>query len=355
MRYATSTGGGGRRIRRSRVVVNASNSAALATIQTRWRSPPRLFGGRGMLGSMTERNDPSGIDVYPKLPIPKSRQSEPKVTGLKGGGGGGKAWKIAAGVVVAIAVGGGAGYVLAPTKADQLAASQKALGEAKTASRIEADRADAAKKQVEVLSKDKKDLEEKYAAASSRLAENEKKEADANAAAQKRLQQAVDTGTGEVSTEGEEIHLKLVDKVLFAVGDDQLTGTGKAVLAKVGRALADLPDKQVWVQGHTDDQPIILPPAPPPPKKKTGKAAKGAKPVEPPPGVRFVSNWELSAARALQVVHYLQDVAKIEPSRLAALAFGQYRPVSKSNKALNRRIEIVLYPHRAVIERAKKK
>jgi chemotaxis protein MotB len=305
-----------------------------------------------MLGPMTERHDPSGIDVYPKLPIPKARQSEPKVTGLKDSGGGVKAWKIAAGVVVAIAVGGGAGYVLAPTRAKELAASQKALGEAKTASRVEADRADAAKKQVEVLSKDKKDLEEKYAAASSRLAENEKKAADANAAAQKRLQQAVDTSTGEVSTEGEEIHLKLVDKVLFAVGDDQLTSKGKAVLAKVGRALADLPDKQIWVQGHTDDQPIVIPP---PPKKKKGKAAKGAKPAEPVPAVRFASNWELSAARALQVVHYLQDVAKIEPSRLAALAFGQYRPVSKSNRAQNRRIEIVLYPHRAVIERAKKK
>ena len=84
------------------------------------------------------------------------------------------------------------------------------------------------------------------------------------------------------------------------------------------------------------------------------------KPVaeEPTAGPRFASNWELSAARALQVVHYLQDTAKIDPSRLAALAFGEYRTVSKSNKALNRRIEIVLYPHKAVIERegaAKKK
>ena len=60
--------------------------------------------------------------------------------------------------------------------------------------------------------------------------------------------------------------------------------------------------------------------------------------------MRFASNWELSAARALQVVHYLQDQAKLDPSKLAALAFGEYRPVSKSNKALNRRIEIVLYP-----------
>ena len=58
-----------------------------------------------------------------------------------------------------------------------------------------------------------------------------------------------------------------------------------------------------------------------------------------------------AAARALTVVHYLQDTGKLDPTRLAALAFGQYRPVSRSNKAVNRRIEIVLYPYRAVIER----
>ena len=67
--------------------------------------------------------------------------------------------------------------------------------------------------------------------------------------------------------------------------------------------------------------------------------------------MKFITNWELSAARALQVVHYLQDKAKIDPTRLAALAFGQYRPVSRSNKAANRRIEIVLYPKKAVLEK----
>jgi chemotaxis protein MotB len=312
-------------------------------------SAPSPLRSHGKMRAMADKQDPSGIDVYPRLPIPANRQSEPKVKGFKDGGG--RSWKIVVGVIAAIAIGGGAGYFFAPTKAKELAASQKALGAATTAAKVEADRADAAKKQVDVLTKDKTELEAKYAAASSRLAENEKKAADENAAAQKRLQQAVDTSTGEVSTEGEEIHLKLVDKVLFAVGDDQLTDKGKAVLAKVGRALADLPDKQIWVQGHTDDQPIIVPPPP----KKSAKPVKGAPKPEPPPGPRFSSNWELSASRALQVVHYLQDVAKIEPSRLAALAFGQYRPVSKSNKAQNRRIEIVLYPHRAVIERAKKK
>lgn len=155
---------------------------------------------------------------------------------------------------------------------------------------------------------------------------------------QKKLQAAVDKSLGSVSAQGDEIHLQLVDKVLFKLNDDQLTDKGKELIDKVAAALKEMPEKQIYVQGHTDDQPIFNPPSPKQPPQK-----KGQKPVPPPPP-RFATNWELSAARALTVVHYLQDTSKIEPSRLAALAFGQYRPVSKQNKAANRRIEIVLYP-----------
>ena len=108
------------------------------------------------------------------------------------------------------------------------------------------------------------------------------------------------------------------------------------------------------MQGHTDDQPIIVrkpKPKPPEPAKKGAKPAKGAKAPKPEPPkpeppdamLPFITNWELSAARSLTVVHYLQDEAKIDQTRLAAVAFGQYRPVSKT-KSKNRRIEIVLYP-----------
>ncbi len=166
---------------------------------------------------------------------------------------------------------------------------------------------------------------------------------------------------GEVTTADGAVRLELVDQILFPLGEADLTPTGKEVLAKVGAALKDV-DKQVWVQGHTDDTPIVMkkkpeatPPPPPPPPPAKGKKGGKAKPPEPakpaeaakPPTndavLAFVTNWELSAARALTVVHYLQDEAKLDPTRLAAVAFGQYRPVSKV-KAKNRRIEIVLYP-----------
>jgi len=194
-----------------------------------------------------------------------------------------------------------------------------------------------------------------------RQSDAELKAKDEEAAAlEAKLAEAVGKA-GEVTTADGAVRLELVDQILFPVGEADLTPRGKEVLAKVGAALKDVNDKQVWVQGHTDDQPIINKKPKPEPPKKPVKAVKGKK-AEPPPKVDpkakpedkveetgndavlpFVTNWELSAARALTVVHYLQDEAKIDPTRLAAVAFSQYRPVSK-NRAKNRRIEIVLYP-----------
>jgi chemotaxis protein MotB len=300
-----------------------------------------------MLFEMSAKGDPSGMVVYPKLPIPRTGTDEPKVKGVQPDSGYSKP-KIALAVALVAALGGAVGFLLAPDKAKEAAAAKKEAAAAQTAAKVEKDRADGVAKQADVLKKDKEALEKQLSEMTAKAGEMEKKAQDANATAQKKLSNAIDSATGTVSTEGEEIHLKLVDKVLFAVGDDQLTDKGKLVLDKVAKALKSIPDKQIWVQGHTDDSPI----APPPPPKKDPKK-KGKQP-EPAPVVGFKSNWELSAARALQVVHYLQDKTKIDPTKLAALAFGQYRPVSKGNKAANRRIEIVLYPHRAVIERANK-
>jgi chemotaxis protein MotB len=202
-----------------------------------------------------------------------------------------------------------------------------------------------------------------------------KAKADEAKALQDKLAEAVGK-SGEVTTADGAVKLELVDQILFPTGEADLTESGREVLARVGKALKEIDDKQIWVQGHTDDQPIIVKkpkpepakpePAKPDPKAaaKGGKAApkdpkaaakdpkaappkdarKPDKPGDGPDAVlAFVTNWELSAARALTVVHYLQDEAKVDPTRLAAVAFSQYRPISKQ-RAKNRRIEIVLYP-----------
>ena len=180
-----------------------------------------------------------------------------------------------------------------------------------------------------------------------------KAKADEASALQAKLAEAVGQN-GEVTTADGAVKLELVDQILFPTGEADLTQGGKDVLAKVGATLKEVENKQIWVQGHTDDQPIFVrkPKAKPEPKPAKGAkpAPKGKAPAkeekkdEPPDAMLpFITNWELSAARSLTVVHYLQDEAKIDPTRLAAVAFGQYRPVSKT-KSKNRRIEIVLYP-----------
>lgn len=199
---------------------------------------------------------------------------------------------------------------------------------------------------------------EKAAGDELRKAETELKgKADEAAQLQAKLAEVVGK-YGEVTTADGAVKLELVDQILFPTGEADLTDNGKQVLSKVGAALKDI-DKQVWVQGHTDDQPIVMrKPKPKPEAKPAKKPAKGAKPakVEPPKPeppdamLPFITNWELSAARSLTVVHYLQDEAKIDPTRLAAVAFGQYRPVSKT-KSKNRRIEIVLYPKAKIAPR----
>jgi chemotaxis protein MotB len=294
------------------------------------------------------KNDPteSGVLVYPKLPVPEARaRSEPRAPKS---GRGSKKLPLIAGIAAigGIALGFGLRPYVMPDK--RVTALQEKAQSAELVATTEKGRADTMATKAALAETNAKELSAALDAAkkaqsqlTDKAKDAEKKAKDADAV-QAKLKAAIDKASGSVSQEGEEIHLQLVDKVLFKVGDDQLTDRGKQVLARVAAALKDLPDKQVWVQGHTDDQPIFVPPAPKKP------LPKGAPPPAPP---RFLTNWELSAARALTVVHYLQDTAKLDPSRLAALAFGQYRPVSRSNKAANRRIEIVLYPHRAVIER----
>jgi chemotaxis protein MotB len=202
---------------------------------------------------------------------------------------------------------------------------------------------------------------DKEKAAADELRKSDAEKAAAEKELQDKLAEAVGKN-GEVTTADGAVRLELVDQILFPLGEADLSDSGKEILAKVGATLAKVDDKQIWVQGHTDDTPIYV-------KKKETKDTKAVKAdpkkkgkkdekkddkkdaKKPPEGndavLAYVTNWELSAARALTVVHYLQDDAKLDPSRLAAVAFGQYRPVSKT-KSKNRRIEIVLYPRSAI-------
>jgi len=132
------------------------------------------------------------------------------------------------------------------------------------------------------------------------------------------LSRTVAADEGELTAASGKLTLDLLDKVLFRTAKAELTPSGKKVLRRVGDALNRYPDRSIWVIGHTDDKPMK--------------------------SEQFASNWELSTARALSVVHYLVDEVKVDPRRLAAAGMGPYRPASRSNRARNRRIELVLFP-----------
>jgi chemotaxis protein MotB len=121
----------------------------------------------------------------------------------------------------------------------------------------------------------------------------------------------------------DQIRVDMVDEILFDSGEATLKPGGVAVLKKVGTVLAKVKDRPITVQGHTDNVPI------------RGALAK-----------RFPTNWELSSARATNVARFLQDHAAVDPTRLSATAFSEYRPRTSNEtdegRRANRRIEILL-------------
>ncbi|MBC7142043.1 MAG: peptidoglycan -binding protein, partial [Rhodobacteraceae bacterium] len=117
-------------------------------------------------------------------------------------------------------------------------------------------------------------------------------------------------------------------EVLFEPGAADLAPEGRSQIAGVVATLqevaAAIPPEIDWiirVDGHTDNVPL-----------------SGAG--------EFRDNWELSQARALSVVRYMQNSLGFPPERLAATGFGEYRPVAEGDspeaRAQNRRIELKL-------------
>ena len=223
----------------------------------------------------------------------------------------------------------------------------EAAEEAGSAAAAQKTRADGLEKELEGVTTKKKEIEKRLEVASkaeSKLADTAAeadKKAKALEAAQKKLAGAM-KGLAAVAVDGDGLRVTIDTGLLF-VRDDLLSDRGKQIVERVGAALKEMSDKDTSVAGHTDDTPLPVPrpPASAPPPKKGARPAPA--PPAPPP-VRFATNWELSAGRAVAVVRHLQEASKIDPSRLSAAGYGQYRPSSRRDKAVNRRIGIVLSP-----------
>ena len=117
--------------------------------------------------------------------------------------------------------------------------------------------------------------------------------------------------------------VNILDRVMFDSGEAELKPAGASVLRKVAAVLAQHPNIKVHVIGHTDNVPI--------------RASARS---------RFPSNWELSTTRATAAVRFLTEMAGVDPRRLGAVGYGEFRPVADNTtpegRARNRRIAIVI-------------
>ncbi len=138
-----------------------------------------------------------------------------------------------------------------------------------------------------------------------------------------RFQRLIESGKLEVEVRRGRMVVKLGEGILFDSGSAELKPSGKAVLDEVTHVLAEIPNRNFQIEGHTDDVPLR-------------------------PGGAYANNWELSAARAISVVLYMIEQG-MDPHRLSAAGYGEYTPIVPNDtdelRALNRRIEIVLMPN----------
>lgn len=138
-----------------------------------------------------------------------------------------------------------------------------------------------------------------------------------------RLQQEIADKQVKIQMLEKGLVITFVSEVLFDSGKAKIKTEAHNSLDKVARVLKEnVPDLDIGIEGHTDNVPI----------KHSG----------------WKSNWELSSARAMSVLHYLVDKKGINPERVAAIGYGEYRPIAsndaKDGRQQNRRVEIVILP-----------
>jgi chemotaxis protein MotB len=142
---------------------------------------------------------------------------------------------------------------------------------------------------------------------------------------QTKFKKMIDAGHLKVTTRRGRVVLQLRNDVLFDTGQAEVKSDGKQAISDVASTLRGVGAKRFQVAGHTDNTPITTE------RKK-----------------EFPTNWELSAARAIDVVKLL--IAQgVDPAMLSAAGYGPYDPVASNatpdGQAKNRRIEITLVPH----------
>lgn len=116
------------------------------------------------------------------------------------------------------------------------------------------------------------------------------------------------------------IYVSMEAKLLFASGKTDVEAQGKKALIELAKVLEAEKELEIIVEGHTD----------------TDKLVSATHPT---------SNWELSVLRATSVVDIMLLNSKMNPAQLMAAGRSEFHPVDPSDKAKNRRIEIIISPN----------
>ena len=111
----------------------------------------------------------------------------------------------------------------------------------------------------------------------------------------------------------------------FASGSATLTPGGKEIIDTIWEVLSKYPDRDIFIEGHTDSIPI-----------------------GPVLAERYPTNWALSVARAVSVLQYVLSQYEAEAGRLGAVGYGEYRPVdtnsTEEGRTRNRRVVVSVRP-----------
>lgn len=139
---------------------------------------------------------------------------------------------------------------------------------------------------------------------------------------EQKLKEEIEKGEIRLKRYKTKMIINIDNSICFDSGSAILKKDVKHSLDKIAESLRDFPDNNIQIEGHTDNVPIHT--------------------------ARFPSNWELSAARALAVLRYLENRKILDPQRLSAVGYGQYHPIvpndTAENRRLNRRVDIVILP-----------
>lgn len=115
------------------------------------------------------------------------------------------------------------------------------------------------------------------------------------------------------------VFVDIKEAILFEPGKAELKESGIQVLKQLEGLINNF-DNELVIEGHTDNVPMN--------------------------SAQYPSNWELSTARAVTVLRYLSEKENVDPKRLSAVGYGEYRPITPNdnavNRSANRRVNILI-------------